>query len=51
MTKNENGMQSEFQRFDAALSKVLSVSHNELVCREEKWKKQRKRKRQNAKKR
>ena len=36
--------QTEFARFDAALSKVLSVSRDELVRREEKWKKQRKRK-------
>lgn len=31
----------EFEKFDAALSKALSVSHQELVRREEKWKKQR----------
>jgi hypothetical protein len=36
--------QSESQRFDTALSKALSVSHDELMRREEKWKKQRKRK-------
>ncbi len=35
---------TEFQKFDAALGKALSVSHDELVRREEKWKKQRKRK-------
>jgi hypothetical protein len=35
-------IQTEFQRFDAALGKALSVSHAELVRREEKWKKQRK---------
>jgi len=39
----------QFQRFDAAVSKVLSVSHDELVRREEEWKKQRKRKKRNAK--
>ena len=33
--------QTEISRFDAALSKVMSVSHEELVRREEKWKKQR----------
>jgi hypothetical protein len=33
--------QSEFEKFDSALSKVLSVSHDELVRREEKWKKRR----------
>jgi hypothetical protein len=32
---------SEFGKFDAVLSKVLSVSHDELVRREAKWKKQR----------
>lgn len=36
--------QTEFQKFDAALTKALSVPHDELVRREEKWKKQRKRK-------
>ncbi|MGA2876973.1 MAG: hypothetical protein ABSE82_15755 [Nitrososphaerales archaeon] len=36
----KNEMQSDFQRFDAALTKALSVSHDELVRREEKWKKQ-----------
>jgi hypothetical protein len=34
----------EFEKFDSALSKVLAVSHDELVRRAEKWKKQRKRK-------
>jgi hypothetical protein len=28
---------SESQKFDAALDKVLSVSHDELKRREEKW--------------
>lgn len=42
---------SEFKKFDTAVNKALSVSHDELVRREEKWKKQRKQKRQNAKKR
>jgi hypothetical protein len=37
---------TEFDKFDAALSKALSVSHDELIRREEKWKKQRKRKKQ-----
>ena len=32
-------MASEFNKFDAALSKILSVSHDELKRREEKWKK------------
>lgn len=37
--------QSEFQKFDKSISKIVSVSHEELQRREEKWKKQRKRKR------
>ena len=37
---------SEFERFDATVRKVLSVSHDELVQREKEWK----RKRQLAKK-
>ncbi len=32
---------SEFDRFDAAMRKVLSVSHEELQRREKKWKKER----------
>jgi len=40
--------QTEFQKFDAALGKALSVSHDELVRREEKWKKQQKRKKSKA---
>jgi hypothetical protein len=32
----------EAQRFDAALGKILSVSHDELKRREKEWKKQRK---------
>jgi hypothetical protein len=31
----------EFDRFDAALTKILSVSHDELKRREAEWKKQR----------
>ena len=31
---------SESKKFDAALDRVLSVSHDELKRREEKWKKQ-----------
>jgi len=37
---------SESERFDVALSKILSVSHDELKRREEEWKKQRKRNKQ-----
>ena len=32
----------EFQRFDATVRKVLSVSHDELVKREKEWKRKRK---------
>jgi hypothetical protein len=35
---------SESQKFDTAMAKILSVSHEELQQREAKWKKQRKRK-------
>ena len=31
-------MSNEFQRFDATVRKVLSVSHDELVRREKEWK-------------
>jgi hypothetical protein len=34
---------SEFQKFDDAMKKILSVSHEELQRREKEWKKQRKR--------
>jgi len=34
----------EFKNFDSAMNKVLSISHDELQRREEKWKKDRKRK-------
>jgi hypothetical protein len=40
----------EFKRFDAATSKILSVSHEELQRREAQWKKQRKRKKADRKK-
>lgn len=35
---------NDFERFDAAVNKILSISHDELMRREGKWKKQRKRK-------
>ena len=35
---------SEFDRFDAAVQKLLSVSHDELKRRERKYKQSRKRK-------
>ncbi len=31
----------EFEKFDAVVGKLLSVSHKELQKREKKWKKQR----------
>lgn len=31
---------AEFDRFDSAVNKILTVSHAELQRREEKWKKQ-----------
>jgi hypothetical protein len=43
-------MNSDAERFDATVRKVLSVSHDELVRREEEWKRQRQRaKRKRAK--
>ena len=36
---------SEYQKFDAALTRIMSVSHDELKRRETAWKKQRQRKR------
>lgn len=33
----------EFENFDATVRKVLSVSHDELVRREKKWKQERNR--------
>ena len=32
---------SEFQKFDAVMRKVLSVSHDELQQREKEWKRKR----------
>jgi hypothetical protein len=43
--KNASPTPSEFQRFDAALERILSVSHDELKRREAKWKKEKERKR------
>lgn len=34
---------TEFEKFDATVRKVLSVSHDELVRREKEWKRQRQR--------
>lgn len=36
---------SEFQKFDAAMTKIMAVSRDELKRREAEWKKQRKRRR------
>lgn len=36
---------TEYDKFDAALSQILSVSHDELKRREAEWKKQKDRKR------
>jgi hypothetical protein len=36
--------QTEFEKFDTALTKVMSISHDELVRRDTKWKRQQKRK-------
>jgi hypothetical protein len=33
---------SQFKNFDSAISRILSVSHDELKRREEEWKKQHK---------
>jgi hypothetical protein len=32
---------TEFQKFDATMKKILAVSHDELKRREEKWKRDR----------
>lgn len=40
---------SEFSTFDKAISKILSVSYNELQHREEKWKKEQKRRKRKPK--
>ena len=39
---------TEFEKFDAAIGKVLSVSHKELQAREKKWKRQQIRKKNKA---
>jgi hypothetical protein len=44
MKKLENGSKGEFGKFGTATRKILSVPHEELKRREEKWKKERKRK-------
>jgi hypothetical protein len=36
-------MNSEFEKFDAGVRKILSVSHDELKRREERWQQERER--------
>jgi len=45
--KNES-QPSAFQKFDAAIRKIFTVSHGELKRREPEWKKQRKAKKLGA---
>jgi hypothetical protein len=45
MKGSDNSLKSEFEKFDAATDRVLSVSHAELKRREAKWKKEHSRKR------
>jgi hypothetical protein len=40
---------SEFQKFDDAMRKILSVSHEELQRREKEYKRQRKRRKKQSK--
>lgn len=42
--KTNNGNPSEFEKFDAVVGKLLTVSHKELQKREKKYQKQRTRK-------
>jgi len=41
MAENINPEPSEAQKFDAGVRKILSVSHEELRRREERWKRER----------
>ena len=45
MSETTGKANAEYDTFDKALTKVLSVSHDELKRREAEWKKERKRKR------
>jgi hypothetical protein len=46
MKKNmETSQSKEFKNFDAAMRKILTVSHDELKRREEEWKLQKQEKR------
>jgi hypothetical protein len=47
MKSDSKSAQSEAERFDAALTKIMSVSHGELKRRERQWKNQRKAKKAN----
>ena len=42
----EKQMSEEFAKFDAVVSKILSVSHDELQRREKEWKRKRQRAKQ-----
>lgn len=42
MNRKQKKTLSESERFDAALTRVLSVSHEELKRREAEWRKERK---------
>jgi hypothetical protein len=44
MIKQREQPQTEFERFDSTVGKMLSISREELQRREAEWKKQRKRK-------
>jgi hypothetical protein len=43
MVKENKEAQSEFQKFDAAMRKILSVSKKELQKREKAWRRKRER--------
>ena len=45
MARNPKAEPSEFNKFDAAMKKILSVSHEELQRRHAEWKKEKDRKR------
>jgi hypothetical protein len=40
------GENTDFERFDAVVRKMMSVPHNEIVKREKEWKRKRKRTKQ-----
>jgi hypothetical protein len=49
MTNPEPEKQSEFQKFDTVMRKILSVSHAEYQKKEKAWKRKRARKKRAAK--